>query len=106
MTAFGPATESCTYILLAPALAWALLEAFSASWPRWITFALIGSQVLLVLTQTAVWFPGARQFRDLGPQPFAALLVLVSLLALSARELMGWGRRMRSLPKLPAPILY
>src|SRR5439155_11808319 len=25
---FGPATESCTYIVMAPAVAWALVEAF------------------------------------------------------------------------------
>src|SRR5262249_51258876 len=41
MTVFGPATESCTYILLAPALAWALLEAWWQGRPHWYRGVLV-----------------------------------------------------------------
>jgi hypothetical protein len=35
MTLVGPATESCTYVILAPVLAWAALEASRAPWEGW-----------------------------------------------------------------------
>jgi hypothetical protein len=35
MTLLGPATESSTYALLAPVLAWAVLEATRAPWENW-----------------------------------------------------------------------
>ena len=39
MTLCGPATEACTYVLLAPALAWVVVSAASDRWPtirgRW-----------------------------------------------------------------------
>ncbi len=34
MTLCGPATEACTYVLLAPALAWAVLSGRCDGWPR------------------------------------------------------------------------
>jgi hypothetical protein len=35
MTLVGPATESCTYVLIAPFLAWAVLTADPRPWQRW-----------------------------------------------------------------------
>jgi hypothetical protein len=35
MTLVGPATESCTYVMVAPVLAWAALTAVRAPWQRW-----------------------------------------------------------------------
>ncbi|HXG13182.1 MAG TPA: glycosyltransferase family 87 protein [Gemmataceae bacterium] len=86
MTAFGPATESCTYILLAPALAWALLNAWLEPRPLWMRWVLVIAQVLLLLAQLATWFPQGHRFRDLGPQPLAALLFLFCLTVAAVRE--------------------
>jgi hypothetical protein len=81
MTLCGPATESCTYVLLAPALAWGVL---SAGWERrpaavralgWLAFGLFQVPVLAGL------FPGASRVHGWGPHPLAALLFLASYLA-------------------------
>jgi Glycosyltransferase family 87 len=80
MTLVGPATESCTYILLAPTLAWALFEAWQA--PRW-PFALLlylASYSLFLLCQLAVWFPIGRAVHTLGLQPLAGVYLLLGLL--------------------------
>lgn len=75
MLALGPSAESCTYVLLAPALAGALL----GNWEKQTLFPkvfLILSYLLLVLSAAAVWFPWNRTFTNWGPQPLAALLCL------------------------------
>lgn len=93
MTAFGPATESCTYILLAPSLAWALIQAWRDRQPRWVRALLLASLALLWLSQAAIWFPKPRRLHELGAQPFAALLFLTCLIALA---LGGMLRTLRS----------
>ena len=94
MTLFGPATESCTYILVAPSLAWALLDAWSG--PLLVQhFAgharragLLTSFTLFVVAQAAVWFPGGgRPLHALGIQPLATLLFLVCQLLWELRVL-------------------
>lgn len=90
MTLFGLSTESATYMLLAPVLAWALLEAWLEPQPFAMRAILVCSYVLLVGTQVAGWFPGmAQQVRSLGPQPFAALLLFGCLLFVALRCLYG-----------------
>lgn len=76
MTVLGPMAESCTYILLAPSLAVALLHAWHEARPVWVRGLLVGIFTLLLLAQIATWFPGGRWFRNLGPQPLAGLLFL------------------------------
>jgi hypothetical protein len=87
----GPATESSTYILLAPVLAWAVLDA----WTRWegggrylpqLSFA------LLAVSSAACWFPVGKDLHTLGVQPLAALLLTASLLSTHGRDLF---RRLR-----------
>jgi hypothetical protein len=81
MTLFGSATESCTYILLAPSLGLALLSSWcgKAPWPRrWV---LTASFTLFTFTQAAVWFPNGKALHALGLQPLAALLFFLALLA-------------------------
>jgi hypothetical protein len=81
MTLFGPATESCTYILLAPTLAWAVFDARLRSATLWIRSGLALSFGLFTAAQAAVWFPaGVRLVRVLALQPSAALLLLVCLI--------------------------
>ncbi len=80
MTLVGPATESCTYILLAPSLAWALLEAWQT--PRWsgVLIFYLASYLLFLGCQMAVWFPFGRAVHTLGFQPLAGLFLLLGLL--------------------------
>jgi hypothetical protein len=87
MTLFGSATESCTYILLAPALAWAVLDAWLWSANRWIRSGLTLSFGLFTAAQAAVWFPGGGHLtRALALQPSAALLLLVCLVVRELQE--------------------
>lgn len=80
MTVCGTATESCTYLLAAPALAWGLVE------PRrgrsgWLAAGLMtGSAVLLLACQVSAWWPGGNRFHALGPHPLAGVLLTAGLL--------------------------
>ncbi|MCI0380560.1 MAG: DUF2029 domain-containing protein [Gemmataceae bacterium] len=70
---FGPATESCTFIVLGPALACALADAGARPlWRRWLLFGVLG---VFLLTFAAAWFRGGRNWSYLL-QPMAALLFL------------------------------
>jgi hypothetical protein len=79
MTAFGPATETATYALLGPALAWAVLGsrlAGRSAWARWLyltSYGVLLSTQILVLIAPRIF----HAYRVLGPQPFAALLFLL-----------------------------
>jgi hypothetical protein len=76
MTLFGPATESCTYILVAPALGWALLDGWLTPRPAWLRRTLLLSCALLAAALVACWFPFGRSIQALGPHPLAVLLLL------------------------------
>jgi hypothetical protein len=86
MTLFGPATESCTYGLLAPTLAWAVLEAALGRGSRWLGGVLIGSYGLFVCAQLLVCFPQGRGLRNLGSLPLAATLLFAALLVQDLRR--------------------
>ena len=72
---FGPSTESCTYILLAPGMAWALVDAFvfkRSNWTRAIQAVVFG---LCMITSICNWFPDARMREWTFPLlPMASLL--------------------------------
>jgi len=100
MTLLGPATESSTYMLLAPGLAWALLTSFTRARSSEISRTsevrvrrhnwghcaiLVISFALFVATQVVLWFPGGARFQNLGTQPFAGLLLFGSLMLSSLR---------------------
>jgi hypothetical protein len=83
MTVFGPATESCTYILLGPSLAWALVEAWQDQKPLLTRVWLAGAYGLLVATSMSCWFPSGARLQSLGLQPLAGLMFLTRLLVTS-----------------------
>jgi hypothetical protein len=79
MTAFGPATESPTYILLSPTLAWLLVESWRGSLPRWSRIPLTISFVLFAVTVIAVASPYGRTVLMFGTQPIGTLLIMATL---------------------------
>ncbi len=80
MTVFGPATESCTYILLGPTLAWRLVEAWFRSSSGMLRGLVTASGGLFLLSQTSNWFPFGKALHSLGLQPLAGLFLLGALL--------------------------
>jgi hypothetical protein len=81
MTAFGSATESATYVLMAPAAAWLVLEARLRHRTGLLRAAPVVGYGLLVLVQVGDWFPTGKVLQMLGTQPFATLLLLGTMLA-------------------------
>jgi hypothetical protein len=89
MSLAGPATESSTYVLIAPLLAWAVVEAAARpGWRRWLTGAIAG---LFVVAATAVWFPRpvADAVATTGIQPLAALLLTLLVVIECAQKTAG-----------------
>jgi hypothetical protein len=80
MVLLGPATESCTYMLLAPLFGWSLLEA--CRHPRQgalLALTLLGTGTLFFCC-VASWFPWGRSVHALGLQPLGAMFLLGRLL--------------------------
>lgn len=78
MVVFGPSTESCTFILIAPALACAVLDAVHGS-PMALRWLPVGVLALFLLTFMATWFPGGRDWFYIL-QPLSAALFFVDRL--------------------------
>jgi hypothetical protein len=78
VTAFGPATESCTYLLLAPVLAAAVADSRNAL-PR-LAYA------LFAITIAASLFPGDWRVQALGLQPAGGLVLLAWMSVRAGRE--------------------
>ncbi len=87
MTLCGPATESCTYILLAPALAWAVLSATSDRWPPFVGLLTRIAFLLFLLCVLRGLWPGANRIHALGLQPQAALLLTLAYVVVLVRTL-------------------
>jgi hypothetical protein len=84
---FGPATETCTYVLAAPAVAWTLIAAFRRS-GAWVARAVLVLSLLMMgplvtdlLGQTVRNFANAH-----GSQPVGGLLFLAYLLAKTIQQ--------------------
>jgi hypothetical protein len=87
MTLFGPATESSTYILLAPTLAWTVLQAWMRPAPWWIRAGAAITLGLFTATQAAVWFPGGvRLGRALALHPLAGFVLLLCVVGMEVQE--------------------
>jgi hypothetical protein len=87
MTLCGPATESNTYVLLGPALGWALLAARVERWPgpeRWLPLASASLLLVGILAGLTLW---TVRIHSLGVQPLAALLLFAAYLSVYVRAL-------------------
>jgi hypothetical protein len=87
MVLCGPATESCTYIMLAPILAWAALEALMDDLPLWSRLIPWCSFMLFGLSQITSWFPENVRMMLLGILPLAGIVLFAGLLETGIRWL-------------------
>jgi hypothetical protein len=87
MLLLGPATESATYIMLAPAVTLAAVEAFSRPFPQWMRALVATALTILIGGAAFIAFAGRR--RDLWSmsiQQIAAVLFAVFALAWVFRD--------------------
>jgi hypothetical protein len=87
MVLCGPASESCTYILLAPILAWAVLDASLDHRPLWSRLIPWASFVLFAFSQTISWFPEEVRMYFLGVLPVAGIVLWTGLVETHVRRL-------------------
>lgn len=75
MLLFGPATEDATYAMIAPALAFATVQAFHQKTPFWMRALVCGSFALLLLGLILnAFFSLKKTPSSMSVQPFGALL--------------------------------
>ncbi len=87
MTLCGPATESSTYVLLAPALAWAVHTGASEPWPRYLRWPIgLAFLLFLICVVRGLW-PNVNRIHGLGLQPQGALLLSLVYLVVFAQSL-------------------
>jgi len=100
MTLCGPATESYTYLILAPAIILALVQAFDTHQPPWLRALVSAAFILQLLAATrASFLPHFKSFWALSVQPFSALLFLIyTLLWLFNNSLWPEDHKFRSTP--------
>jgi len=86
MTLAGPATESPTYVIVAPTLAACLLAAIKG--PRLPQISVSASYAAFTFAAMIVWFPGwiAKPVHTSGLQPLAALLLTIVAVHFCCRE--------------------
>jgi hypothetical protein len=78
---FGPATETCTYVIVAPPIAWTLIEAFSQPGRRATRVLLIASLLLMGPLPTDLFGSTVRNFaNEHGSQPIGACLLALHLI--------------------------
>ena len=85
---FGPATEACTYVVAAPAIVWALVEAWHRR-ARWAERAMLVASLLLMGPMVTDLFGKIiRNFsNEHGSQPIGGLLLLAWLAVESHRNI-------------------
>jgi hypothetical protein len=103
MTLCGPATEASTYVLLAPALAWAVHSTAADRWPH-TAQAMVGTAffLLMICVLAGLW-SGANRIHALGLHPLGTLLLTLAyggvlVRALTAKE----GGSRAGTPNMPA----
>jgi hypothetical protein len=98
MTLCGPATESQTYVLLAPAVVFALVESMTQSRPFWLRAGLFCAYLPLVLAVArASFLPAQKSLWLLTAQPVAAIIFLGTCLLWFLRgEFWGDGAKLQN----------
>jgi hypothetical protein len=81
MMVFGPATEHTTYIFLAPAVAWAVLDGWLNERSLGYRIVTLGSFAVFTATQLCLWFPRGSRLHEYAPHPAAGLLLMAALAA-------------------------
>jgi hypothetical protein len=75
MLLFGPATEDATYAMIAPALSFAMIQAFSQMTPAWMRVLICVSYAVLLVGLILNAFFGLKKTPySMSVQPFGALL--------------------------------
>src|SRR5205807_751943 len=92
MVLCGPASESCTYILLAPILAWAVLEATMDHRPLWSRLIPWCSFALFIFSQTISWFPEHVRMLFIGVLPLSGIVLWTGLVESNTRFLFQHAR--------------
>ena len=78
MLLFGPATEDATYVMLAPALVFALVQAFHQSTPSWTRNSLCASFAILLFAQVlSSYFNYKKGVYSMAVEPLGALIFAV-----------------------------
>lgn len=83
MTVFGQATEPSTYVLVAPALAWAIWEAWLPrpdARSRFRQAVLLTSYVLFITAYVVLWNPRGKHINSFGFEPLGGLILFVYLM--------------------------
>jgi hypothetical protein len=73
-------------MLVAPLLAWMLVESLVAPWPKLMTIAAFLAYALLVCTDGALTMPWGRKFVALGTQPAAELIIAACFILWAIRS--------------------
>lgn len=95
MTVLGPATETVTYLILAPAAAWVVVQVFAEHRPIWERGVVVLAFVLMLSVHVAAWF-GGRAYMTLGPQPLGGMILLGYVLIGATKGALN-GRRATSM---------
>lgn len=79
MTVLGPATEAGGYILVAPTLAWGMLEAWRRRQPAWVCALLLASAALFAVGSAVTVTANAGELLAYGWHPAAGLLLMTAV---------------------------
>jgi hypothetical protein len=102
MTLLGPATESSTYILLAPAMGWMLADAWQAPRSLVVRGLVTSAFALFVAARFVGLFPWAAEAHAWGPHPLGALLLATAIVATSLNDALSHPRA-AAVARPPAP---
>jgi len=103
MLLFGPATEDATYVMLAPPLVLALVDAFHESRRSWMRIPPILSYAILLLGLAMNSFLGLKKsVYSMSVQPFGALVFAVYATTWTLIS-SAWGERKQPATPLSGP---